>query len=93
MIEKSADLMWLNYETRLRKLMTELLQPTIKRSREDRELYDTLVKKSEILTRRIEELETITHRAENKQTIFDDIFTRINNIVRIIYEMRDLIYF
>lgn len=62
--------------------MQELLQPTIKRSREDRELYDTLMHKCDMLAHRVEDLETITHKAEVKQTIFDDIFKRINNLVR-----------
>lgn len=75
-------MMWLTYETKLRTLMQDLLQPTVKRSREDRELYDNLMYRCEVLTKRVEDLETITHKAEVKQTIFDDIFKRINNLVR-----------
>jgi len=61
--------------------MQDLLQPTVKRSLEDRELYDNLMKRCETLTRRVEDLETITHKSENKHTIFDDLFKKINDVV------------
>lgn len=70
--------------------MHELLQPTVKRSREDRELYDKLKHQCEALSKRVEELEVVTHKTENKQTIFDDIFNKINILVHSLKEIAEL---
>ncbi len=88
--KSSADLVWVNYETRLRKLMQELLQPTVKRSREDREMYDSLVKKYDFLHKRVETLEFVTNKTDNQQTIFDDIFMKITNLVKVLRGLYNL---
>jgi len=77
-----ADLIWFEYETRLRKLVEELLEPTVKRSREEREMYEVLSKKHEGLLKRVEDLEFTSHRTQKRQTVFEDIFRRISELVR-----------
>jgi len=75
-----ADLIWFEYETRLRKLVEELLEPTVKRSREEREMYEVLSKKHEGLLKRVEDLEFTSHRTQKRQTVFEDIFRRISEL-------------
>ena len=81
LVEKQSDLIWFEYETRLRKLVEELLEPTIRRSREERELFESLNKKSEALHKRVDDLEFMSQRTQKRQTAFDDIFKRINELV------------
>jgi len=81
LIEKQTDLIWFDYETRLRKLIEEILEPTVKRSKEERELFDILSKKNESLTKRVEDLEFMSQRTQKRQTSFEDIFKRLNELV------------
>jgi len=75
-------LIWFDYETRLRKLIEEILEPTVKRSREERELFEILSKKNESLSKRIEDLEFMSQRTQKRQTSFEDIFRKLNELVK-----------
>jgi Heat shock factor binding protein 1. len=59
----------------------ELLEPTIRRSREDREMHDILLKKYDEMSKRIEDLEVAIQKSKKRDTVFDQIFTRLNDLV------------
>lgn len=51
------ELNWYDFETRTRRLVFELLQPTVTRSTEDREIIYSMRRKIEGHRQKIEELE------------------------------------
>lgn len=60
MLNKKAydfELNWYDFETRTRRLVFELLQPTVTRSTEDREMIYSMRRKIESHRQKIEELE------------------------------------
>ena len=72
-----AELNWFDLETRMRKLVFELLEPTINRSQEDKEQI-SLAKKSLIQhNKRLEELEICLFKSNEKKTIFEEIYKKI----------------
>ena len=65
----------------MRKLVQELLEPTTKRSIQDRELYEILNRKYEEDRKRIDEIEFILHKSQKRQTIFSEIEKKIFEFV------------
>ena len=66
----------------MRKLVQELLEPTTKRSIQERELYEILTKKYEESRKKIDEIEFILHKSQKRQTIFDEIEKKIFELVK-----------
>lgn len=54
----------------------------MKRSREDREIHDVLHKKYEEMIRRVEDLEYAIQKSDKKQTVFEEIHSKINDLVK-----------
>lgn len=90
LLDRNADLIWFDYETKMRKLVSELLEPSTKRSIQDRELYDALIKKYDEQAKKLEELEFIVCKSKKRQTVFEDINQRINELVYKIFDIEIL---
>jgi hypothetical protein len=60
-------------ENKVRKLIHELLEPTIRRSADDRDTIANLVGTVDILMRRMDEVELIGSNANRKMTIVDEV--------------------
>lgn len=74
---KSPDLDWFAFETRIRKVLHELLEPTAERSVKTKETVEEVKSQNEFLTRKIEELEFILHKSHKRSTLFDNINKRL----------------
>jgi len=59
---------WFGFETRIRKMVIDIMEPSVKRSIEDREQVIELKKFSEIIKRKVEECEFIIHKAQKRTT-------------------------
>jgi phage shock protein A len=64
----------------MRKTIQELLEPTIKRSIEDRELMDTFKKTTDSMKRKMDEIEYLVVKTQKKTTFFDDLDKKINEL-------------
>ena len=79
--QKNAELDWFSFETRVRKLIQDLVEPVSKRAVEAKESSDTLRKSNDNLKRKVEEIEFVVHKSQKKSTIFEDInnkFTKMD---------------
>ena len=74
-------MIWFDYETRLRTLVEELLEPTLRRSREERELFEMLSRKNDHSNKRLDDVEFMFQKTQKRQTAFEDIFKRIHDLV------------
>ena len=72
---------WLEFETRMRKLVVDLIQPTITKMNEDRINLDKLKNLTQTQLTRVDELEAIVMNKDKRHTHFDDIYHKINEIV------------
>ncbi len=45
-------------------------------------MYEVLSKKHETMVKRVEDLEFTSHRTQKRQTVFEDIFRRISELVK-----------
>ena len=74
------ELNWFDLETRMRKLVYDLLQPTVTRSHEDRELLYAVRKQQLNHQNRIDELEYALFKTNQPLTVFDKIYEKIGEI-------------
>ena len=75
-------MIWFEYEIRMRKLVQDLLEPTTKRSIQDRELYEILMKKYEEQRKRVDEIDFILHKSQKRQTVYEEIDRKIFELVQ-----------
>lgn len=73
----SSNLDWFAFETRIRKVLHELLEPTAERSVKTKEHVEEVKTQNEFLTRKIEELEFILHKSHKRSTLFDNVNKRL----------------
>ncbi len=79
---KSAELDWFEFETRMRKLVVDLIQPTVTKLNEDRENVAGIKAIAEAQRKRVDELEAIVmHKSGSHQSHFDTIYQKFNEIV------------
>lgn len=74
------ELDWFEFETRMRAIVTQIIQPIIKESGETRARLETIQKKSENLTKRLTFLENLTGSANNKTGWIKEIEANLNNL-------------
>jgi len=67
------ELNWFDLETRLRKVVFELLQPSVQRSHEDRDSINSTKKQIISQAKRLEELEFILMKSDSPTTAFDEV--------------------
>ena len=73
----SAELDWFQFETEMRKVVRDLLEPTIQRSHEDRERTNNFSILLDSMEDRLNYIETIVLKKGEKIPIFEEINDRI----------------
>jgi len=73
----SQNMDWFAFETRIRKVLHELLEPTAERSMKTKESMEEVRTQNEFLTRKVEELEFILHKSHKRSTLFDNVNKRL----------------
>ena len=69
---------WFSLETRVRGLMKELLEPSVRRIIESKEITERLSKNQEVYSARLDEIELNIGKFARKSAGIDDIIKRIN---------------
>jgi chromosome segregation ATPase len=72
-----ANMDWFAFETRIRKVLHELLEPTAERSIKTKENMEEVKTQNDFLTRKVEELEFILHKSHKRSTLFDNVNKRL----------------
>ena len=75
-----AELDWFSFETRIRKLIQDLVDPIQKRALDAKEASDAQRKGNDSLKRKVEELEFAVHKSQKKSVIFEEINNRISKL-------------
>ncbi|CAI2383906.1 unnamed protein product [Moneuplotes crassus] len=88
--KSNPNLDWFAFETRIRKVLHDLLEPTAERSIKTKENVEEVKAENKILTRKIEEIEFILHKSHKRSTLFDSVNKRLidNDSERKILESR-----
>ena len=76
----NGELDWFAFEIRVRKMVMEMLEPTIKRVANERQLYISSKKVIDTLKNRFDNLEHIVLMTEERTTVFDEIHRKIAQI-------------
>ena len=76
-IESTAELDWFQFETEMRKVIRDLIDPTIQRSHEDRERTNNYKIILDTYEERLNYMENLILRNGEKLTVFEDIKDRI----------------
>jgi len=79
--KSNKEFEWFDFETRMRKLVVDLIQPTILKINEDRENVSALKAAIKAEQIRVNELETAVFKKEGKDTHFENIYTKFTEIV------------
>lgn len=72
----AEDLEWINLENKARKLIKELVEPTIRRAIEDREQLSKVARETEHHRSKMDEFEFSLHKIHKKLAIIDDVNKR-----------------
>ena len=72
-----VELEWYDFETRMRNVVTELVEPILKRTQEDREEIGTCNRSCATLSKRLEDLEFLVQKNKGRNKVMDDINRRI----------------
>ncbi|CDW81758.1 UNKNOWN [Stylonychia lemnae] len=81
--DKNADteLNYFVFETHVRKLIRDLIEPTTQKATEDRENVNEVKRIMNNVSKRVYELEYIIYKGSERNTIFDDIYNKMNQMV------------
>lgn len=92
-IDNSAEIQWLDFETRMRKIIKDLVAPVIERVQEDRETMLILNKSNTKQDERLQALELIVFKDQTLSNLIDDLKMRIEEgealIRKEVAEVRD----
>ena len=74
---------WFDFETRMRKLISQLMHPTLLKFNEDKENLAKLQVIVDLQRKRIDDLEELflQNKKQNTHSQFDKIFIRLSEIV------------
>ncbi|CAI2384608.1 unnamed protein product [Moneuplotes crassus] len=75
-----SELDWFTFETKIRKVVTDLMEPSIKRSIEEKSLLVEVKKDNTKLEKRIKKLESILFENKKKAVIFKEFFETISHV-------------
>ena len=76
-----GDLDWFDFETRMRKLIAELLEPTVLRTQDDKAQILLLRKMNETLKKRMDDAEFVQAKAAKRMDKLEEIWTRVKDLV------------
>eukprot|EP00347_Sterkiella_histriomuscorum_P022302 403330961 len=71
---QSYEIDWFDFETRMRKLIHEMIEPTVRKVNEDRDKIYKLKTDQDNHKRKLEDLEFAVIKTDNKTNVFEDIF-------------------
>ena len=57
---------WFAFETRIRKMMIQMIEPMMKRSIREKEVLNDMRKQNDLIKRKVDECEFIIHKAQKK---------------------------
>ena len=77
----SNELNWFDMETRMRKVLMDLLQPTLNRSHEDRDEFVQVKKQLTTIEKTVADLDYTVNKTNQTPTAFEEIFTKFFDIV------------
>jgi hypothetical protein len=69
-----------DFETKIRKVITDLFEPMDRRVMEDKELTLTLRDKFDGLARKVDDLDYLTHKSIKKSSVIEDFARMIKDI-------------
>lgn len=72
------------FETRVRAMVLELVEPCVKRSVQEREMMGELRQAQALLRKKLDECEFIVQKAQKKTTNTDDLAKQLANLVQYI---------
>ena len=72
-IDRSEEIQWMDFETRMRKVIKELLSPVLDRAQEDRELLLKINQRRKTQEDKVAILENSVFKTKNSTSMFDDI--------------------
>jgi hypothetical protein len=78
--KNASELDWFDFETRMRDVIHELVEPIVKKAAEDREKMLSLQRGQENDGKRIDQLESAVLKKGRKNTVFDEINQRFIDI-------------
>ena len=81
LLDKAGELDWFEFETRMRRLVVDLIQPTVFKLNKDREDVSILKSVVETNTKKVEDLENLILKSDRKQTKFEEIYNQISDSV------------
>ncbi len=82
MLKKDLGVDWFNFQTSIRKLVLELIEPTVKRTMDDHHMVQSLNLAYEKLKKREEDFEHTTVKQLNRTATLDDLNNRVSESVR-----------
>jgi hypothetical protein len=74
------ELDWFEFETRMRQLICEMIEPSTERQKDDRILIDDLTRTNNRLKKRIKKIETMLGMSNNSSTLRQEFKTQIAEI-------------
>lgn len=74
------ELDWFEFETRMRQLICEMIEPSTERQKDDRILIDDLTRTNNRLKKRIKKIETMLGMTDNSSTLRQEFKTHIAEI-------------
>ena len=72
-----VELEWYDFETRMRAVVTDLIEPILKRGQEDREEIGSCNRSCATISKRLEDLEFLVQKNKGRNKVMDDINRRI----------------
>ncbi len=79
-----GDLDWFDFETRMRKLISELLEPTVLRTQDDKNQIVLLRKMNETLKKRMDDGEFMQAKAFKRMDKLEEVWARIRELVSLL---------
>ena len=76
----SGNVDWFAFETRIRQIIFEFLEPSTKRIVETKNTIESVINQNEFLRRRVDELEFILHKSHKRNLVHDNLDKRITKI-------------
>ena len=71
---------WFEFETKMRKLIHELIEPTLRRAQEDREAVESIKRMTIDHGKRLEPIEIALYMSKSKHSLFEDMNMRIAEV-------------
>ncbi|CDW80865.1 UNKNOWN [Stylonychia lemnae] len=78
---QNYEIDWFDFETRMRKMIHEMIEPTVRKVNEDRDKLFKIRNDQDAQKRKIEDLEFAVIKTDNKTNVFEDIFRNLARLV------------